>query len=62
MKKLTKEQAVKKLKETKNLTTGLLQPLNISFESWLKYAQIENENRQKEIINMLIKKLEVNNV
>ena len=58
---MTKQQALEKLKETKELSTNMLNPLNISFESFLKYAQIGSEKKQKETIEKLIKALEYKN-
>ena len=55
---MTKQKALEKLKETKELSTNMLKPLNISFESFLKYAQIGSEKKQKETIEKLIKALE----
>ncbi len=37
--KMTREQAIERLKETRELTTDLLEPLGISFESFLRLAQ-----------------------
>ena len=40
---MTRKQAVKKLTETKKLTTEMLKPLGISFDSFLTFAQLSNE-------------------
>jgi hypothetical protein len=56
-KKLTRDQALAKLKETRELSTGLLEPLGISFEAWLRFAQLPSE-RCAEITEQLITKLE----
>ena len=54
-KKLTKQQAIAKLQNTRQLSTDLLQPLNISFELFLRFAQLSKKQEQ-DIIEKLIKK------
>lgn len=51
--KLTKEQAIVKLRETKELSTDLLEPLGISFESFLRFAQL-SDARANAIVDKLI--------
>ena len=50
---MTKQEAVKKLRETKELTTGMLEPLSISMDSFLRLAQAPKD-AQERIINLLI--------
>ena len=52
---MTKKEAIKKLTETKILSTDLLEPLGISFETFLKFSQM-NKKQQEEAINNLITK------
>jgi len=54
---MTYKQALKKLKETRELSTKLLVPLNISFESFLRYAQL-NDAQQEKLMDKLIENLE----
>ncbi len=54
---MTYKQALKKLKETRELSTKLLVPLNISFESFLRYAQL-SEEQQENLMDKLIENLE----
>lgn len=42
-KKLTRDQALEKLKQTKELSTDLLKPLGIPFEFFLQFAQRSNK-------------------
>lgn len=51
---MTRKQAIKKLVETREITTGMLKPLNITFDSWLQYAQLDADKRDK-IVTGLIK-------
>lgn len=51
---MTRKEALKELKETKTLTTQLLNPLGVSFEQFLKLAQA-NQKQQTIAINKLIK-------
>jgi len=55
-KALSREQAINKLKETKRLTTNLLEPLNIEFGTFLSFAQL-GEDEQADLIEKLIKML-----
>ena len=53
---MTFEKAVKQLNETRVLSTNLLEPLNISFESFLRLGQMSQE--QKDLaVERLLKKL-----
>ena len=54
--------AIEKLKRTRDLSTGMLKPLNISFESFLKFAQLKynNEKQAQQIIDKLIEHFERN--
>ena len=49
---MTRKQAIKQLSETGELTTAMLKPLNISFESFLRFSQLPGENAKE-----LMKKL-----
>ena len=53
---MTFEKAVKQLNETRILSTDLLEPLNISFESFLRLGQMSQEHRDL-AVERLIKKL-----
>jgi hypothetical protein len=57
MKNMNFKQALAELKKTRKITTGMLKPLNISFESWLRYAQMP-EKQANQLINQLIDLLE----
>lgn len=50
------EKAVKQLSETRVLSTDLLEPLNISFESFLRLGQMSQEQRDV-AVERLIQKL-----
>tara|TARA_A100001515_G_C4555340_1_gene204819 strand:+ start:879 stop:1085 length:207 start_codon:yes stop_codon:yes gene_type:complete len=52
---MTKEQAIKKLTETRILSTDLLEPLGISFETFLKFAQLNRHQQGVAIRNLIIK-------
>jgi hypothetical protein len=59
---MTRKQAIEELKRTKKLNTKMLKPLNIGFDTFLRFAQIKDKNQSYEIIKQLIIKLEtVNN-
>ena len=53
-KKISKEEALEKLKKTNVLTTDLLEPLGIGFESFLKLAQQHSSKQIKDITAKLI--------
>ena len=53
---MTYEKAVKQLNETRTLSTDLLEPLNISFESFLRLGQMSQEQRDA-AVERLIRKL-----
>jgi len=52
-KKMTTEEAIKTLKETRQLSTGMLEPLGISYESFLRFSQLPDK-KADEIISGLI--------
>jgi hypothetical protein len=54
---MTRQQAIQKLKSTRQLSTGMLAPLGISFESFLQFAQLPDA-KCKELVEKLIVKLE----
>ena len=54
---MTKVQAITRLKKTRQLSTGMLKPFGISFESFLRFAQLSDE-RCEQLIDQLIAKLE----
>ena len=43
-KPMTKQQAIEQLRASRQLTTNLLKPLNISFESFLRLAQMADDD------------------
>jgi len=53
---MTYEKAVKQLNNTRVLSTDLLEPLNISFESFLRLGQMSKEQRDL-AVERLIQKL-----
>ena len=53
---MTYKKAVKQLNETRVLSTDLLEPLNISFESFLRLGQMSLEQRDL-AVERLIQKL-----
>jgi len=53
---MTYEKAVKQLNNTRILSTDLLKPLNISFESFLRLGQMSQERRDL-AVERLIQKL-----
>ena len=53
---MTYEKAVKQLNETRVLSTDLLEPLKISFESFLRLGQMSQEQRDS-AVERLIQKL-----
>ncbi len=55
--KMTKRQALYELKKNRKLTTAMLKPLGISFESFLRYAQLQG-SQADEIVDQLIKYFE----
>lgn len=56
-KKMTREEAYRALKAGKPLSTAMLEPLGISFESFLKFAQL-GDKRMSQIIDQYLKTLE----
>jgi len=52
---MTKEQAIQKLTETKCLSTDLLEPLGISFETFLKFCRLNKKQQEESINNLIIK-------
>ena len=54
---MTKLEALDILKEEKQLRTDILEPLDISFEFFLHFAQM-NEKRQRKHVKRLIKREE----
>ncbi len=54
---MTKEQTLKELKETRVISTGMLKTIGMSFEIWLRYAQLSKE-AQDRVVSKAIKKLE----
>jgi len=53
---MTRKQVHKELLKTGELTTAMLPPLGISFESFLKFAQLDKRASQ-EIIRKILQKL-----
>lgn len=56
-KKMTREDAYRALKAGKPLSTAMLEPLGISFESFLKFAQL-GDKKISRVIEQYLKKLE----
>jgi hypothetical protein len=56
---MKKIEAIEKLIKTGEITTGMLKPLGISFESWLRYAQAPKE-AQADLVARLIDHFEAN--
>lgn len=50
---MTKQQAIKRLTETRDISTAMLKPLGISMDSFLWLAQLSDE-RQRTITDKLI--------
>ena len=50
---ITRQEAIKKLEETNELTTGMLEPLNIDMDSFLRFAQASKQARER-VIKQLI--------
>lgn len=56
--KMSKDEALKKLIKTRELSTGMLQPLGIPFEFFLRYSQLSmNRNQNDQFIDKLIERL-----
>lgn len=53
---MTKKQALKQLQETRQINTGMLKYLPMSFEAWLRYAQASRETQEK-CVDLAIKHL-----
>ncbi|MHA2279985.1 MAG: hypothetical protein ACXAC5_03790 [Promethearchaeota archaeon] len=53
---MTRKQAIEELIKTRKLNTAMLKPLNISFESFLQFAQLSDLAAEK-ITDKLIDKL-----
>lgn len=51
---MTRDEAIQKLIETRNISTAMLEPLNISFEAWLRFAQIKDDETRNLIIDKTI--------
>jgi hypothetical protein len=47
---MTKQQALKKLRETKQLSTAMLKPLGIGFETFLRLGQLP-DHKYNEMID-----------
>lgn len=54
---MTYAQALARLKKTKEIRTDMLEPLGLSFEWFLRYAQLPEEAAEK-VIPKVIAKLE----
>lgn len=54
---MTRNEAIKKLKETREITTDMLEPLDIRFETFLMYSQLEQSDRE-DMVNLLIDYME----
>lgn len=56
---MTKKQALKQLQETRQINTGMLKYLPMSFDTWLRYAQADKSTQEK-CIDLAIKHLTSN--
>ena len=59
---MTKQKALNKLKETRVLSTDIIEPLDVLFESWLRFVKLQPARRQSAIDKLITreeKKLEV---
>ena len=50
---MNKQQALEKLKETNSLTTALLKPLGIGFETWLRFCQLDKAARDELTVKLI---------
>lgn len=50
---MTLHEALEILKKTRTLSTDLLEPLKISFESWLQFVQMPSEKSEKAIDRLI---------
>ena len=50
---MTKQKALNKLKETRVLSTDIIEPLDVPFEHWLRFVKFQPE-RQEQAIDRLI--------
>ena len=46
---MTKSQALNQLRETRQISTGMLPSLGISFDSWLRYVQLDDATASKAV-------------
>lgn len=53
---MTKKQALKQLQDTRQINTGMLKYLPMSFETWLRYAQAD-KSIQDRCVDLAIKHL-----
>ena len=53
---MTRDEAVRKLVETRKLYTDMLKPLGVTFEQFLQFAQM-SDTAQERAIGRLIEKL-----
>lgn len=54
---MTRKAALKRLKETRKVDTKMLEPLNVTFEQFLRIAQVGPELHEK-VIDALIERTE----
>ena len=50
---MTRSEALMRLRDTRELSTGMLRPLGISFEAFLRYGQVSAETREKAVDALL---------
>ena len=50
---MTRKQAIERLKKTRKLDTRMLDPLGISFESFLRFSQLPAEKCKKLVENLI---------
>lgn len=51
---MTKKKAKQILEETRELSTNLLKPLGLSFEVFLRYAQIKDKAEREKVIDRIL--------
>jgi hypothetical protein len=52
---MTKQKALNKLKESRVLSTDIIEPLDVLFESWLRFAQLSDDTAQQAIDKLIVR-------
>jgi hypothetical protein len=50
---MNEKQAIEQLRETKEITTGMLEPLGIKFETFLRFSQFPSSTRKSLIAKLI---------